>query len=146
MSTGGSTCRSSDASGKPPLTYRPGSKVEHTTVSKKRPRVRACAPALPPDVINKILEALVDLRAGDSVILMSMVNSALRQQVGASHQLWYRLYLHWRGPLARSDPAGIRRVYGVPMGILTGRPTMVPLLPTTPRTLPNFKIRTLSMR
>ena len=149
MSTGDSTWKSSSASGRPPLTYKPGSRVDHQAASgvvRKRRRTRECAPVLPPEVMNKILEALVELHAGDSVVMMGMVNQALRQQVGASHQLWYRLYLQWRGPLARSDPAGVRRVYGVPLRMTTGRPMVVPLLPTTPRSVPNFKIRTLSMR
>ena len=147
MSTDVSTSKSSSASGRQPLTYRPGSKVvDPTDRGSKRKRERECAPVLPPEVLDKILECLVDLRAGDCVVLMGMVNRALRQQVQASTQMWYRLYLQWRGPLARSDPQGVRRVYGVPLSLSTGRPVMVPLVPTTPRTVPNFKIRTLSMR
>ena len=119
--------------------YIPGSKVEDPANSGKRPRRRAQrsqAPELPAEVWDQILERLVKMRAGGGVIMLGMVNRACRQQVARNPKLWYALYLHWRGPVTRLASSG-----GQPSQANIAR-----LLPTTPRTVPNFRTRSLSIR
>lgn len=166
MSTAGSISMSSSASGGPRTlagtrsptdsarkrVYVPGSSV-HSAESSKRPRrrqARAAAPYLPSEVMEKITDQLVAMRAGGSVILLGMVNKAFRQHVDTSHPMWYALYLQWRGPLTYPSSSVLPQrpyAHGSPMGMAARVPPMVArLVPTTPRTVPNFRTRSLSIR
>jgi len=149
MSTGGATSLSSrgcssTAGSKRGLTmsYVPGSKVEPS--SKRTRRKRAPAPELPSEIMDRILEHLAERRAGGSVVVLGMVNRAFRAHIANNAQLWYKLYLHWRGPVVQRRETAVQRPYG--LGIPIARPGVVQLVPSTPRTVPNFRTRTLSMR
>jgi len=169
MSTAGSTSMSSSASGAPRTLagtrsptdsaarkrgYVPGSRVvvaaESNTVKRPRRRQsRAPAPYLPSEVMEKITDLLVKMRAGGSVIILGMVNRAFHQHVDTSHPMWYALYLQWRGPVTYpSSSVHPLRPYahGNPMAMAARVPTVARLVPTTPRTLPNFRTRSLSIR
>ena len=126
--------------------YIPGSKVEEPANSGKRPRRRAQrsqAPELPTEVWDQILERLVKMRAGGGVIMLGMVNRACRQQVAGNPKLWYALYLHWRGPVTRlGSMMGPRH----PNAPSQPQANIARLVPTTPRTVPNFRTRCLSIR
>jgi hypothetical protein len=137
MKTGGATSLSSRGCGKRPLGYVPGSKVMEASKRRRRP---CKIPELPAEVIDKILAHLVERRAGGSVVILSMVNRAFHEHISKDAQLWYKLYLHWRGPVQRPSPE-LQRPYGV-----ANAARMVPLLPSTPRTVPNFRTKTRSMR
>ena len=111
--------------------YTPGKRVEEApTRSGKRIR-GTCREPLPSDVLDVILQRMVDSRAGLSIIKLSMVNKAFRQGVNANLKIWYKLYLHWRGPIQREVP----RPINTPRGVVRLRPTL-------PTTVPNFRGKT----
>jgi hypothetical protein len=58
-----------------------------------------------------------------------MVNRHFRDTVNKNLQLWYRLYLEWRGPVENNT-----REYRTPRGV-------VRLRPTVPISVPNFRIK-----
>lgn len=124
------------------LGYTPGGAAERRLASVKRPCVvvktsgdgagrrkhgRAVL-SLPSDCILKIVQALVKSKDNHTVIILGMVNKQYRQVIAPDVDLWYAMYMHWRGP-----PTPSRTV--VSMG---GKGT-VRLLPSIPRTLPNFR-------
>lgn len=82
---------------------------------------------IPFDVLDKILSFIVTSHSPLSVIKLSMVNRSFRQGVNENLQVWYRLYLQWRGPL---QP--LERTIKSHRGI-------VRLRPTVPSTVPNFQ-------
>jgi hypothetical protein len=85
---------------------------------------------LMPEIWDKILEKIVgEQRNGTSVILLSMVNRQLRAQISGNWPLWYQLYRQWRGPLQQRSQVNHRH-----------------LLPSVPRTVPNFRTSSLSIR
>lgn len=155
MSTDARTLRFNDASsmelrrsgpGLRTRVYTPGSRVA-TTQTEKRKRERTAlanpkrarknqrrCPELPGDVLDKILMAMVNSRDHLSVIKMSMVSRSYRLEVNANLKVWYRMYLHWRGP--------IRVPSHTPL--LGNRGGVVSLRPTMPRSLPNFQLKTPS--
>jgi hypothetical protein len=79
-------------------------------------------------VIEYIVDLLVDGRAALSVIMLGMVNKEFSQEIQNNMAIWYKMYRQWRGP-TKDQPSSVMR---------TGR-GMVTLLPTIPRTLPNFR-------
>lgn len=83
--------------------------------------------------MQKVIQILATNRDNESIIILSMVNRALRRQINSDAQMWYKMYLQWRGLLQT-------RTYTKP-GVKT-----VCLVPTMPRTLPNFRPRSLSIR
>jgi hypothetical protein len=91
--------------------------------------------------MDRILEHLAERRAGGSVVVLGMVNRAFRAHIANNAQLWYKLYLHWRGPVMARPTPSVQRPY-----LQFRQPGVVQLVPTTPRTVPNFRTRTLSMR
>lgn len=100
------------------------------TAKKKHKAV----PDLPSECIHHIALHLVKAKQDHAVIIMSMVNKQYWQTVGNDAQLWYEMYTHWRGPLA---PAAAKPS-------LTGR-GWVRLMPSIPRSLPNFRDLGLSI-
>jgi hypothetical protein len=99
--------------------------------------------------MEKITDQLVKMRAGGSVIVLGMVNRAFRQHVDTSHPMWYALYLQWRGPVtypSSSVPPLRPYAHGNPMAMAARVPAVARLVPTTPRTVPNFRTRSLSIR
>ena len=106
------------------LSYVPGQK---TSKPRRVPRT-AQWQELADETMHQILQLLLDGRKGLSIILLSMVNRQLRKQVQADVQIWYGLYLHWRGPIGRP------RTYGTNRGTVSLRPTY-------PISLPNFRIK-----
>ena len=112
--------------------YTPGARVSPPR-SAKRIRQAAQVPALPTDVLDKILAFMADSRAGLSMIKLSMVNCAFRQGVSENLAAWYKLYLRWRGPI---HP--LPRTISTPRGVVRLRPTL-------PTTLPNFRTKTPPM-
>lgn len=141
MSTAETTSLSSGASssGAAPASrrkrsYIPGRRVEEapTRAGKRGRRVHeGNREGLPADVLDCILQRMVDTRAGLSIIKLSMVNKAFRQGVNANLKIWYKLYLHWRGPIQRDVP----RPISTPRGVVRLRPTL-------PTTVPNFRGKT----
>ena len=121
------TRKMSSAGRKRALTYTPGAPV----ASKKACSRKARAPLfLMPEIWDKILEKIVgEQRNGASVILLSMVNRQLREQISGNWPLWYQLYRQWRGPLQQRSQVNHRH-----------------LLPSVPRTVPNFRTSSLSIR
>jgi len=85
---------------------------------------------LPADILDKIIGFMVGSHTALSVIKLSMVNRHLRSTINANLDMWYRLYLQWRGPVGNS-----MREYSTPRGIIRLRPTV-------PISVPNFRIKT----
>ena len=115
------------------LTYTPGAPV---AAGKKQrcKKVRGELVFLMPEIWDKILEMVLEQRDGTSVILLGMVNRSLRDQISTDWGLWYQLYRQWRGPLTTEQ-----RSYQHPGNYR-------PLLPSVPRTVPNFRTASLSIR
>ena len=132
-SSSGSSAPSSSKQGRV-LEYTPGSQVTATTISirpAKRRRRSAAFYGLPTEVLDKILEYMVTSRAPLSVVKLSMVNREFRAGVAANLDVWYNLYLFWRG-IPRNSTNTIAR---------TGR-GLIMLRPTYPMSLPNFQMKT----
>ena len=102
-------------------------KAKTTTAGKGR-RKNTAVLSLPSDCITKIAQALVASRNNHTVIILGMVNKQYHQVIAPDAALWYAMYMHWRGP-----PTPSRTV------VSTGGRGMVRLLPSIPRTLPNFR-------
>jgi len=83
---------------------------------------------LPSEVVEKIVQYMVIARNGLGVVLLSMTSRQYRQEVTTNLEAWYRLYLHWRGPVRQ------QRTYRTRNGVVT-------LQPTYPHTLPNFRTK-----
>ncbi len=49
------------------------------------------------DIMDRIIMLMVETNSATGVIMLSMVNRGLRSAIQGNAQLWYRLYLHWRG-------------------------------------------------
>jgi hypothetical protein len=94
---------------------------------------RQAFPGCPPDVAGKIAMYLAESRSGTSVMLLSMVNKTFRAEIAGNVELWYKLYLHWRG-VPRTPSNGMMKARGY-----------VDLNPTVPRTLPNFRMKNLQL-
>ncbi len=128
---------------KRPLSYTPGAPVRMEEVEEaerkrsRRRRTRHPVPALPPELMGKILERLVDTKSNGTVLLLSMTCKGLRDLIGEDARLWHRMYSHWRGPVRHQ-----MRRYGHNNSLLL----TVATVPTTPRCLPNFRIRAPSVR
>lgn len=140
MSTADRTSRhSAVSSGKRKGSYTPGAPlVEHDEAPRKAQRRRRTAssiappcPHLPIEILDKILGIMASNHDGLSVIKLSMVNRHFRDAVRANLNIWYRLYLHWRGPVWSTGTREIRTPRGV-----------VRLRPTIPVSVPNFRIKT----
>jgi hypothetical protein len=137
MSAAETTLPSSSGSSNPSSTtlrkaldYTPGSQVVPTRPAKRRRKEASSGYyGLPTEVLDKILEYMVTSRAPLSVVKLSMVNREFRQGVAANVDVWYKLYLFWRG-IPRNASAQVR----TSRGLLTLRPTY-------PMSLPNFQIR-----
>jgi hypothetical protein len=84
--------------------------------------------SLPNEVVDKILQCMVDSRSALAVIKLSMTSHQNRRDIEANLNVWYRLYLYWRGPVRQS------RTYRTRNGVVTLRPTF-------PVTLPNFRTK-----
>jgi len=128
VSRANATQKMSSTGKKRALTYTPGAPVaSKKACSRKGER----APLfLMPEIWDKILEKIVgEQRNGGSVILLSMVNRQLREQISGNWPLWYQLYRQWRGPLQQRSQVNHRS-----------------LLPSVPRTVPNFRTLSLSIR
>ena len=134
MPAEGKTSQSKGASGskligKPPHSYTPGAAVART-----RRRKTAHYASLPTEVMDKIVNSLVSDRKPLSVMLLSMVNRDFRRAVNLNLKAWHQLYLLWRGHMkAMSLAPGAA-------GVLQGkRGGTVRLVPTVPRSVPNFR-------
>lgn len=117
------------------LGYTPGGPVKQPCVPAKtktntviKRRKDRAALDLPSECILHIASHLVQAKQDLSVILMSMVNKQYWQTIGNDAQLWYNMYMHWRGPITPSP----QRVSMMGRGV-------VRLMPSIPRTLPNFR-------
>jgi hypothetical protein len=143
MSTADKTSKHSAASSgkrKAGFSYTPGAPVaqEEAPVARKAQRRKrqagsavAPCPHLPPEILDNILSIMASNHDGLSVIKLSMVNRSFRDGVRANLNIWYRLYLHWRGPVRSTGTKEIRTPRGV-----------VYLRPTIPVSVPNFRIKT----
>jgi hypothetical protein len=151
MSTAGRTLRFNDASslelrrsgpGFRARSYNPGSRVVSSKEAKdvikgpaKKKARRASRsedkvfPGVPSDVLEKILLYMVDERASLSVVKLSMVSRVFRSEINANIKIWYKMYLHWRGPIVQRPRPTIQGLRG---GVVSLRPTI-------PYTVPNFK-------
>jgi hypothetical protein len=132
MSTADRTSRPSDGSKRG---YVPGAPTAPESRKRQRKAGRSAraspCPYLPTDVLDKILDIMVTNHDGLSVIKLGMVNRAFREGVNANLKIWYRLYLHWRGPVRSTGAKEIRTPRGV-----------VYLRPTLPVSVPNFRVKT----
>lgn len=124
--------------------YTPGAPVEtpRQPVKRKKPtRSEAAAPArrragpicanegaLHDLIAGHVAETLARHRMPRAVVLLSMVNKSFRQRIDGDFEIWYRLYVQWKGPY-RSTTAG---------PVKTARGSLL-LYPTVPRSLPNFR-------
>lgn len=150
MSTAAKTSKSSSASSpftgkkRGALGYVPGGPDGSTTKKRQRTLKRRTPwRELPPDAVDMIVMKLAKDRACLPIMLLSMVNRALRAEVQGNVKAWHMLYLHWRGHISssqtatgdtRAPPLTVNRLYRAPMGR-----TVVKMNPTIPRTLPNFR-------
>ena len=128
-----------------PRSYNPGApvmegKTIQTTSMRKGGRRKNAAnyASLPQEVLDKILEALVSDRKPLSVMLLSMVNREFRRVVDSNLKAWHKLYLLWRGHMRATvmDPGTEKLMSTVIMGRKGGT---VRLVPTIPRSVPNFR-------
>lgn len=134
---------------KRPLGYTPGAPVMPDEaggapeVARKRNRVtrgrrpKSNVPMLPLELMERVLAHLVDTRCDATVVLLSMTCKSLRDHIGGDARLWHRMYSHWRGPVRHET-----RRYGPN----NSRLMTVSTVPTTPRCLPNFRMRSPSVR
>jgi hypothetical protein len=111
--------------------------AERKRSSRRQRTSRRPVPALPLELMGKILERLVDTKSNGTVLLLSMTCKGLRDLIGEDARLWHSMYSHWRGPVRHQ-----MRRYGHNNSLLL----TVATVPTTPRCLPNFRIRTPSVR
>lgn len=81
---------------------------------------------LPTEIVDKILMHMATSHNGLGVIKLSLTSRQNRKSVEANLDVWYQLYLHWRGPIRTS------RTYRTPRGMVTLRPTY-------PTSVPNFR-------
>lgn len=161
MSTAAKTSRSSSASDSAPssllqkkrktvpLGYIPGQPVTPPVKRQKKGGTRRKAGTwslLPDEVLEKIILHLANDRQGLSVMLLSMVNRNLRQEVQGNSKVWHMLYLHWRGHLSSQQTGGaqegqapLTRMIRSPQGAI------LKLNPSVPRSLPNFRIKPPSL-
>lgn len=113
-------------------TYVPGAPVaEGRKRQRQERRARGGCDWLPTDVLDKILTIMVANHDGLSVIKLGMVNRSFRDGVNANLAIWYRLYLHWRGPVRSTGAQEVR----TPRGVVWLRPTL-------PISVPNFRVKT----
>lgn len=76
---------------------------------------------------------MVESRSSLAVIKLSMVSRFYRAEINANLKAWYKMYLHWRGPI--SVPSYHPVIVGNRGGLVSLRPTM-------PRSVPNFQMKT----
>jgi hypothetical protein len=107
--------------------YVPGAPVRKTKRQRKSKERQHTE--LPTELLEKILLHMADSQNTLSIIKLSMVNRHFRDTVNKNLQLWYRLYLEWRGPVENNT-----REYRTPRGV-------VRLRPTVPISVPNFRIK-----
>ena len=129
-----------------PRSYNPGAPVVEgttttATVTRRRGGKRKNAAnyaSLPQEVFDKILGALVSDRRPLSVMLLSMVNREFRRAVDSNLKAWHQLYLLWRGHMRATvmDPGTEKLMSTVIIGRKGGT---VRLVPTIPRSVPNFR-------
>lgn len=129
-----------------PRSYTPGAQVgleetttTVTTMRRKGGRRKTAAnyASLPQEVFDKILGALVSDRKPLSVMLLSMVNHEFRRAVDSNLKAWHQLYLLWRGHMrAMSVAPGTEKLMSTIVGKKGG---LVRLVPTIPRSVPNFR-------
>ena len=110
------------------LVQKNGDVVKALAKQSRSEAMKKIAGIIPDILLGHTVETLVKGRAHLSVILLSMVNKQFRTALNGDLQLWYRLYLTWRGPIHATQPGPIR----TPRGLVT-------LHPTIPRSLPNFR-------
>jgi hypothetical protein len=128
MSTASATLTCKTGSKRKEISYIPGSAVEKRV--PKRPKTgRRPSPCLPSDVLHKILMIMVERHEALSVIKLSMVNRRFREDIADDLPVWYKLYLHWRGPVDR------QRHFYTNRGVVQTRPTF-------PLSVPNFRTKT----
>lgn len=155
MNTDARTLRFSDASsmelrrnrpGFRARSYTPGAKVmdpnsppkkqkrsqtQNQKKSKTKSNQKYTCPALPSDVLEKILLFMVDDHALLSVVKLSMVSKRINQEISNNLSIWYKMYLYWRGPTTNQT-----RTFSATRG------GVVSLRPTLPRSVPNFRDKT----
>jgi len=107
--------------------YTPGARVVASRAGRNPSNI--AFRGLPFDVLDKILSSMAISHSALSIIKLSMVCRSLRQGIAESRHVWYQLYLHWRGPIHPQV-----RTITTPRGI-------VRLRPSTPSTLPNFRVK-----
>ena len=140
MNTGAQTARPSSESGSAAtgsaraMSYVPGAPVAPRRLQARGKvlRRKQVFSGCPPDVIERIVEYLMESRAVLAIMTLSMVNKGFRAGISANMPLWHKLYLLWRGPLKPAHPE------------LKARNTIY-LAPTLPRTLPNFRMKSLPL-
>lgn len=116
------------------LSYVPGGPVKKTRCAAAETttlRRKAVFPGFPVDVLDRIVSLLVDAKAAGSVMMLSMVDRALRSAITDNAGAWHKLYMHWRGPLTYQSRAGGAG------NLFVSR--------TIPRTLPNFRVKHISV-
>lgn len=85
--------------------------------------------SLPLEVLDNIFSKMAESQAALSVIKLSMTCRLLRKAAEENLDVWYRLYLYWRGPIRT------QRTYKTQRGVVTLRPTY-------PVSVPNFRTKT----
>jgi len=120
------------AQGSRKRSYVPGAPI--ATKKKKPAHIRRP----PPTCVNMhalhgiLCEVVTDIISRDRlpyrVAMLSMVNRQFRAHIAGNFQLWYRMYLQWKG-LTRNSHVG---------PIKTARGSLI-LYPTIPRSFPNFR-------
>lgn len=121
--------------------YTPGAQVNPLTQStKKRKASRekrqskqtqalCCNTGALQDLLSTVVvSTLARTRQAHAVILLSMVNKDFRQRINCDFEVWYRLYIQWKGP-SRCNIIGQTKTA---RGLLTRYPTIS-------RSLPNFR-------
>jgi len=129
-----------------PRSYNPGAPVVEgttttATVTRRKGGKRKNAAnyaSLPQEVFDKILGALVSDRRPLSVMLLSMVNREFRRAVDSNLKAWHQLYLLWRGHMLKPMPKSMG-MEGETRTIVGKKGGLVRLVPTIPRSVPNFR-------
>lgn len=97
-------------------------------VTRREGLVHSSLCDLPQEVLENVLSSMVDQRMALVIIKLSMTCRQMHKDIQGNHDLWYRLYRHWRGPVRPS------RTHNPNQNIVSLRPTY-------PLSLPNYRMK-----
>jgi hypothetical protein len=120
--------------GKRKISYTPGAPVvvakkKKAWDAKRHPPVTCVnMPALHDLLCDTVADTLSRNRLPYQVAMLSMVNRQFRDRITGNFQIWYRLYMQWKGPTRATTSGPVK----------TARGSLL-LYPTIPRALPHFR-------